>query len=1214
MYRKNMKFLGRPVPYLKDLNLLLAMKISILILIVSMVQVSASTFAQSLTITANKAPMAQVLKEIRKQSGYKFIIDGDLLKRLHPVSVSVKNASLEKALSASFSGQPVSYEIVEKTIFIKAKESSLFNVIQSAAKNLWKDLTVKGRVVDQDGKPLPNASIRVKGKSAVTNTNADGEFEIKGVDEDAVLLVSYVGFKTLEISLKDAVMPLEIKLNVATGELEEVNVTYSTGYQNIPKERATGSFVQIDKELFSRGVSTNVLDRILEVTNSLKIEKTPLVSSNITIRGLSTINASMKPLIVVDGFPYEEVGESTTRISLNNLNPNDIESITILRDAAAASIWGARSGNGVIVITTKKGKFNQNTNVSFQSSVNLVEKPRLDKMKVIDPMEAIEFEKKAFSVGSYNVYDDLYPSIDYFPALSPAVELMLAARKQHISTPGYNVLKDPEVLAQLAAMGGYDIRDDISKYLLQTAVNQQYSFNISGGSEKMKYYTSFGYDNNLPIEKGNQNDRVTLNFNSTFKPIKNLELNTFIVYTKRKNTAAFGVNYTSFLPNARGTVAPYSRLADNYGNSLPLARNIDYRVAYLDTASYPALLDWYYRPLDEMENSDNTTDLNSTRIGGGIKYNLLPGIAIAISSQYENVNSNNNNYSSIKSYGTRNTINRFMYKDASGKIQYPVPLGGILDFTNSESIDWNIRSTLTIDKKWAKHQISAIAGVEAKEISFYSNTERKYKFDRNTSTFSTNMDFKNSFAIRPAGHVGAFGTISSGESNSGILNRFMSYFANAGYTYNNKYTLTASGRIDGSNFFGSKANQRITPLWSSGILWDISNEDFYQLKWLSSLKLRATYGYNANMNNRATALPTAQYNNPTGTYNNEIYLTLLTPPNPGLTWERVKVVNLGVDFGILNNRINGTLEYYKKKGVNLIGAKIIESTVGVSTYSGNYGTMTGKGFDLILNSVNFDRKLKWATSLNLSYNTDKITNYEISQFNKNNTSNYFSPTFLVLNERRLKVYSYPAASLDPLAGQPRGYVNGQIVDFIQVIQPSSSGGANPSDLIYHGSATPEIFGNVLNTLNYKQISLSFNIGFQLKYFVRTTSINYASMLSGWGKAHSDYALRWRKPGDEDFTIVPSMPNSNDGRDDFYMNSNSLVVKGDHIRLRDIRLSYALNRSTIKRLPFTNANLFVYTSNLGILWKANKDGIDPDYPDNSVPPVQRSIAVGLNLNF
>lgn len=293
------------------------MRLTTVILIATLMQVSASTFGLRVTLKENETPLKQVLQNVRSQTGYDFLYDTKLIENAKKVSLNLNNVSLDQALNSLFESRGLTYTIKDKFIVIKEKEPSFLDKA-SVILNLFQDLNVRGKILDEGGKPLEGATIVVKGTSRTAKTDVKGEFEIKDVDEDAVLLVSYVGFKTLEIAVKDAVIPLEIKLNVATGELEEVKVIYNTGYQELNKERSTGSFVQIDNELFNRAVGTNVLDRILNVTSGLLSGSS---SGNgggkvpMTIRGLSTINAGRDPLVVVDNFPYEG--------DLSTLNPND---------------------------------------------------------------------------------------------------------------------------------------------------------------------------------------------------------------------------------------------------------------------------------------------------------------------------------------------------------------------------------------------------------------------------------------------------------------------------------------------------------------------------------------------------------------------------------------------------------------------------------------------------------------------------------------------------------------------------------------------------------------------------------------------------------------------------------------------------------------------------------------------------------------------------
>lgn len=265
MYRIFTRKRGAESPCIQ--KMMRVMQLSTVLLIATMMQVSASGFAQRITFSAKQGSLQELFKAIKVQTGYNVVISAERLESAKPITVVFKNTPLTEVLESTLSKQNLAYTIEKNTIVIKEKEASLLDKTKSAILNLFQDL--KGRVTDEQGKPLPNASIRIKGTNVVKNTDENGEFEIKDVAEDDILLVSYIGYKTLEIPVKGATMPLEIKLNAQTGELEEVKVVYNTGYQELNKERSTGSFVQIDNELFNRAVGTNVLDRILNVTSGL---------------------------------------------------------------------------------------------------------------------------------------------------------------------------------------------------------------------------------------------------------------------------------------------------------------------------------------------------------------------------------------------------------------------------------------------------------------------------------------------------------------------------------------------------------------------------------------------------------------------------------------------------------------------------------------------------------------------------------------------------------------------------------------------------------------------------------------------------------------------------------------------------------------------------------------------------------------------------------
>ncbi|QEH39445.1 SusC/RagA family TonB-linked outer membrane protein [Chitinophaga sp. XS-30] len=1158
----------------------------------------------SITINVKNASIEEVFRSIERQTNFSFVYNTQLLPPSEKISIHVQKASLGQAMDMILEGRKLKWSMEGKAIVISVlpkdngsrpmpKEIPAARLADTIPK-----ITVSGIVVDAKGKPLPGTTVLEKGANQGTSTNAEGRFILTNVASNATLSISSIGYEGKQIKLNGRSV-IDITLNEVVTELENVEVV-STGYQDIPKERATGSFVQLDNELVNRTVSTNILDRIYNVTSSLKFEPRPgspnANGSNISIRGFSTINANMKPLIVIDGFPYEEDGNSTN-ILLNNLNPNDVQSITILRDAAAASIWGARSGNGVIVITTKKGRFNKKAKVQLNANVNITEKPNLGYLPIISSRDAIEFERARFATGVFNDYDDLYPSLNYFPVVSPAVEIMLAERRGELTKT--------EADAQLNALSNRDVRDDIDKYLLRTSVNQQFNVNINGGTGNYNYYGSIGYDKNLSNELGNGNSRFTFRLDNTFKPIKNLEVNGYIVYTQSERQSS-NVTYQNFLATGTLPAAPYTKFTDNNGSPIPIPYSFGgLRQKYLDTVNTPGLLDWSYNPIDELNSSDNKVKLFNARLGGSVKYTIIPGLTAEFRGQYEKGLTNSRSNYNTATYTTRNLINRFMQIDGTGKPVYPIPLGDILDEGNANQTSWNARGQLNLNRRWNDHQIDAIAGVEGRETSYEFNRSRKYGYNPNTYLYATTINYSSTYPNRPNGNYGNNNRISSGDALSGRLNRFISYYANAGYTYQGKYAITASARVDGSNFFGIKANQKLVPLWSSGIGWDISKEEFYSVGWLPYLKLRATYGFNGNMNNSATALPTAFYNLPSGSYHTEPTLSLRTPPNPGLSWERIRMINVGIDFGTLKNRITGSVEYYNKRGIDLIGSLVIESTVGVQNYVANYASMKGKGVDLILNTTNIDRSVKWQTNFILSYNTDEITDYRQTA---SSATLYLIDNFAVIGKPLIRAYAYPSAGLDPTNGNPRGYVDGNVEDFTKVLTD-----AQPEDIKYFGTLTPQYFGAVRNNLLFKSISVSANITYRFKYFFRRNTINYNSLVANWG-GHLDYEKRWQESGDEQNTTVPSLPPSLDNRFNFYSNSEDLVEKGDHIRLQDVRLSYDFNRATFSRLPFSNAQIYVYANNLGILWRANKSGLDPDFPGLSSIPTPKSWAIGVNVSF
>jgi hypothetical protein len=441
----------------------------------------------------------------------------------------------------------------------------------------------------------------------------------------------------------------------------------------------------------------------------------------------------------------------------------------------------------------------------------------------------------------------------------------------------------------------------------------------------------------------------------------------------------------------------------------------------------------------------------------------------------------------------------------------------------------------------------------------------------------------------------------------GASQRYLSFYGNAAYNYRNRYLLTASARRDESNLFGVSANQKGVPLWSAGFAWDVFKEKFYGLRRLPYLKLRLTEGYNGNIDRDVAAQTTAVVNNSVSQNYGLATANIINPPNPYLSWEKINIVNAALDFATPGNRLAGTIEYYIKSGRDLIGYSPIDPTTGVSVFLGNTANMRDHGLDLTLQVNNDLGRIHWNSVILFSYVRDKVTAYKPIP---GAVENYVNPTLInpVIGRPLYSLYALRWMGLDD-SGNPQGFYGGKVSeDYADLLNSDSL-----RYLIYKGPVNPPVFGSWRNNFFWKQWGLSVNLVYKLGYVFQRSSIFYYNVYYGTSPGHPDYERRWQKPGDEKITNVPSREYPpNQYRDLFYQDSEILTERAGHVRLQDVQMSYELVRSGHRKLPVQGLRLYLYANNLGILWKANHAGVDPDYV-NSIPP-PRTLALGLKLDY
>lgn len=1184
------------------------MKLTAVLMVVAALHVSAKTVAQRVSLRVQHQPLEIALAKLKQQTGLLFIYNDREMARAKPVTLDVKEVQISSVLDMLFEDQPLNYELQENTVFIVIRPPAPppADVLAMMAIPVF----IKGEIVDSAGNPLIGASIQLNHARKYITTDDKGQFSLTAQTGDE-LTVSYVGYETLNMRVFANMTWLKLSMRPLDKGLKEVIV--NTGYQTLTADRTTGSFVQVNNELYDRREGVDVLSKLDGIvsgmyftTNGSNYLNTNLYTSpgnagllnpnnryNITIRGQSTLSnlVSKDPLIIVDNFPYEG--------DINNLDPNMIESVTVLKDAAAASIWGARAGNGVIVLTTKKGKERQAMQVDFNENVSITGKRDIYKDRgFLDANDYINIEDTLFTKGYYDSY---LTSLQY-PAVSPVVAILAKVRAGQLSAT--------DGTTQINALRNLDVRKDYLKYFYRQTTNQQYSISMRGGSNNATYALNVGYNNFKSELVRNQMNRLVIDASNEYTPIKNLEIYGGIIYShlNTQSDNGFGWGSSSMYLNAGGNYAllPYTQLADAQGHSLPIARK--FNQYYMDSTRKKGFLDWNYYPLQDLALNDNTNKQTDIVLNASVKYKFTSFLNLVLAYQNEYQTGFSRTYNDPQSFYMRDLVNSFTQVSSTGVLSYPVPLGGYLNLNTGTMSSNNYRALVNYNQNLGgKHVINAVAGGEVRQQGTTSWGESAYGYNDQYGTAVTNMNYNVSYVKNPTGS----GTIGSPNGGYGITtNRFISYYSNLAYTYNDRYSFSLSGRKDGANIFGVKTNDKVKPLWSTGIGWKISSEKFYAVDWLPDLRFRATYGYNGNVYN-GTAYLTARYS--TSGLTGLQYASISNPPNPDLRWENVRNINIGIDFGTKSHVLTGSIEGYQKEGLDLLEPYPVEPSVGIGSYiSGGNGIYVTKnaastrsyGTDITLNSKNIDRKFKWYSTFIFSTVRVRIIDYAVPQ-----TSSSIQSSGIGLKGRPLSgMYSYRWAGLDPTNGDPQGYLGGKVSkNYSGIIN-----NYNPDSVVFSGSSIPTIYGSFRNTFGYNGFILSFNIKYKLGYVMRrpTPSINLSDEV--YLRENAGYTQRWQKPGDEKFTSVPSFVYpSNTLREQFYQFSSATVEKGGMIRLQDINLSYDLKASWLNKSIVRGLRVFANVDNVGLIWKANKAGLDPDY--GYIPP-RRSYVFGIKSSF
>jgi len=1050
------------------------------------------------------------------------------------------------------------------------------------------NLLISGQVYSGDNRqPLSGVTVRAAGKGNPSRSTADGKFTIRVHNLKDSLLFSCVGFTPKKVVAGFFREGTSLFLDRQVNYLEEALV--STGYQTVKARDITGAVEVVSSELLGQQTGLNVLERLNNITAGIRFDNQPINNAdlqklNFSVRGLSTINGNLDPLVVLDGFIYEG--------NISNIDPASIESVSVLKDAAASAIWGARAGNGVIVMTSKKGTLGtaQPVRISFGNTWILRQKPDLRQIYQVSNADFIAIEKQLFDKGYYDVF------LNYLPyyAMTPAINIFNDRKN--------NLISAADSAKSIDWLMRQDGRRNFSESFYGTPFSNQLSLHIKGGSSQHAYGLGMGYTTNKTALDARSN-KLNLQLSNSFRPVEKLQLDLVVNYTHQRDISG-RPDFSTF--KSLGKRFPYLHFRNGDGQEVPFEGQ--FNKSYLDRHYSDGYLDWGYYPLQDYSYDRKSSQLNELFATTNLRYQLFSFLSANIGFQWQNQQIENIGLHEQDSYFTRLKINQFMTVDpATGERGYNVPMGAIREQDQQQGRSYTGRTQLDLNRTFGKHRIQGILGAEIRENQLSGSFNTAYGYNK-VPLSSAPVDYLTTFPTVPDN---LYLNIPGTPMFTRTTNRFVSVYSNFSDLYLEKYGLSASFRRDGANIFGATTNDKWSPLWSVGASWQLDREDFFKVKWADQLKLRVTYGYSGNVDLRKTPEPIAG----TGIDPGTLYpiLGIFSLNDPSLRWEKVGMLNFGADFSLFKGRISGSVDHYRKYGKDLYGQTAYDYTVwgADGTIVKNVAEMRGVGWDIKLSSVNTTGSLKWSSSLLLGLNSNKTTAY----YNENSEGIlYFLANGNMVNPvvgRPLNaIAAYTWMGLNS-QGMPQGMLEGEASsDYAAIFRSASLRPGGNGTVSYIGPAKPTCFGNLINTFAYRDFELSVNLSFKGGYYFNkpvTTSFG----LFNSGEAYPDFERRWQKAGDEQTTDVPAVnyPFSSDA-DALYTRASINVLKGDHLRLEYVNFSWR-KRLKQKRREM-NIRLLANATNLGILWRANRQGIDPEFAYRLRPA--RTLSLGLQLDF
>lgn len=1191
----------------------LVMKIWLLLMIPLGVAMAETAHSQNLSLDLKDVTVREALHSIEKESAYSFFYNDSFRDLDKKISLSVKNEPVAHVLDLLLGSTGLTYKFLEGNLIVIAPRQANENIV------------ISGRVLTSDQQPLPGVSVSIKGSTTGTITNADGVYTLEA-PADGTLVFSYIGYKSVEVPINNQ-SKLDVTMEEDLTNLDAVTVV-STGYQEVDQRLFTGSVVKLSAgEVKTDGamdVSRMLQGRAAGVSVQ-NVSGTFGAAPKIRIRGATSITGDNKPLWVIDGVVLEDVvnvsaeqlttGDPNTLIgsSVAGLNADDIESITVLKDASATSLYGARAKDGVIVIKTKRGRVGKPL-ITYTGNFSTYLKPSYDHYNILNSADQMSVYAEMERKGLLNHSDiSRSPNGGVYKKMYDIIN-----EKYNVNDGGFdipNIASEKRAFLQRYALANTDWFNE----LFRNSFVQEHALGVSSGTENSQLYFSTSYYNDNGWTIADNVKRYTANARGTFNLSDKVTLGIITTGSVRdqrvpgtisRQTDAvtgsfnrdFDINPFSYALNTSRVLTPY----DENGNPEYFTRN--------------------YAPFNIINEVDkNYIDLNMLdfklqgelgyQITPGLRYDFVGAVRYVKTTTEHNVQEGSNMAEAYRAANSQvvRQGNKFLYYNPDYPNADPVivlPQGGFYNRTDDEMKSYYFKNQFGWNHQFnSVHSLNLVAGQEIRQVDRQNafNNGFGYQFSKGGVAYTDYRIIKQLLE-------GNFNYFGMGKT----FERYASFFAGGTYSFRGKYVFNGTLRMDGSNRLGESNTARWLPTWNTSVAWNVDTEKFMEgVTAFDYLTVRAGYGLTANAGNATNSSVVYRSGTTRRPYLNESesQIGIESLENSDLTWEKQYEANVGVNMGLFRT-LTVTADFYHRNHFDLISI-IKTSGIGGESYKAvNYADMRSRGVDLSVGATVFDRgHWGWNSTFIFSHNKSEITNLK----NQPRIIDLVFPDGGALEGYPVRgLFSIDYQGLNPNTGIPE-FINQDGVKSSNVFLQSLS----VDHLRYEGSIDPTITGGFSNNFRYKNLSLNVFFTYQTGNKIRLNPA-FRSAYTDLDAMPREFLDRWVLPGDEQYTNVPSIADALTLAGlgavypyNTYNYSSARVADGSFIRLRTIALVYNLPARVLSSTGLKNASLSLTGTNLWLLYADKRlYGQDPEFMTSGgvAMPVARQITASVKLGF